>query len=180
MLRDLLLPPGSLNCSQFSRILLSFVFHAAEFPRKRHARARAHGGIPHVDAILRQRVPRLQLHRESGIADNVFPADTAVKSLEIQVYPSRREFRTVTARMHGCAHVHINKHTRRSRAAISTARALPFSLSLSISSACLSRTYESIVSHRGNLNEIRSAEETVEDSARFDPEREVKPLGTLD
>lgn len=87
--------------------------------------------------------------RKRDTTDNVFPADAAVKSLEIQVYSSRRESsfprgHITSTRTGTGAHY---KYTRgSSRAAASTGREL-------------SRT--GIVSHGANLNEIRSAEEAV-------------------
>jgi len=80
-----------------TRISHSLLYSARERILRVNVTREVRGGIPRVDAILRQHVssplpppasPPRPCHRESGTNDNVFPADAAVKSSEIQVYPS--------------------------------------------------------------------------------------------
>lgn len=149
MLPDLPLPPGS-SIVLFARILLPLYSRERGYRVKRHVCVRARGypcGIPHGDAILRQRVSRLQLHPATAGP----PITYSRQAWPLNLSKSRftradaREFRAVTARIHGRAHVHINKHTRRSRATTaSTGRALSLFLSLSRASSpsspeCFSR-----------------------------------------
>lgn len=113
-------------------------------------------------------------HREEETTDNVFPADMVVKSPEIQVYSSRREFRAVTT------HTYVRARTEHVRARHSRAKGLPEELSRAHAAA----RHTSVVSHGGNLNEIRSVEEAARgsDSAShraIRSGRKVKPLRRL-
>lgn len=130
-----------------------------------------------------------RIAKTRGPPDNVFPADAAVKSPEIQVYSSRREFprghrsyARMRTRAYKYTHTPFACHGfyRKSFPPLSPPRSLSRSLCLSRAGLSRLRRRTRIVSHRRNLNEIRSVQEAVEDSARFDPVREVKPLGSLD
>lgn len=88
-------PPSArfFNCS-LRAYLTPFVFTRARVPCKTSrvcARARVSLRNPAWGCdFTAARFPAAASSRDSGTTDNVFPAGVAVKSLEIQVYPSRR------------------------------------------------------------------------------------------
>lgn len=167
-----------------AHISLLFVFRARRKASCKHriTRERAseiRGGISRgCVQFLREslrKVPRRSCrggHRGREAADKVFPADAAAKSLSRNPgLPRDSRRRRSSARSPLCySQTHTKLINTPSRAAASTGRTLSLSL------ACLSSIVLGfIVSHDGNLNEIRSVEEAVAIPHDFDPRWKVKP-----
>lgn len=152
----------NLEFFRLARSIAALCIPRAELPRKHHARAPARGGIP-------------VWMRFYGLASQLRDGATAAIAKERKTPPitysrqtrplnlSKSRFTRADASRVPRGHI---THGAQKQARIINTRGIVACRGFHRKS-CLGR---GIVSHGANLNEIRSAEEAVRDSARFDPQ----------